>query len=162
MSRPADDRAADEAGGGPSWRGRSERACPRELEAQAAEARLQHLGWLLDRGHGYLVRGLGDEPLGRVAALSYGADDRWPRALTLRPRGLRGLWSRATCELPFSAVLAVAPTRREVRVMSEGWPPGGPSPEGFSVAAVRRPGAPGPRSSSRSRSRARAPAAPDR
>lgn len=117
MSSPAPDRADGEAGGAEAWKGRRERGPWRELdERHAAEARCQHTGWLLARSHGYLVRSLRDEALGRVAALSYGADDRWPRALTLRPCGVRGLWSRRTLELPFSAVLVVAPTRREVRV----------------------------------------------
>jgi hypothetical protein len=110
------------------------RGCSSELDERAAEARYTHLGRLLACAHGYLVRSLRAEPLGRLAALSYGADARWPAALTVRPRDLRGLWSRTTRELPVSAVLAVISARREVRVMTDGWPPGGVAPEGFSGA----------------------------
>jgi hypothetical protein len=95
-----------------------ERGLVRDLDALAAEARSQHVGWLLGFAHGYMVRSVRDEPLGRLAGLGRGADDRLPRAL--RPCGLRGLWSRATRELPFSAVLGVDRARREVRVAIEG------------------------------------------
>jgi hypothetical protein len=59
---------------------------------------------------------LDERPIGRVAGLSYGLDDRWPRTLIVRPHGLRGLWSTRTWALPFSAVGAVMSARREVRV----------------------------------------------
>lgn len=95
-------------------------------DVRAFERRCQEVGRLLGDAHGFLVRGPGDTPIGRVAGLSYGLDDRWPRALIIRPHGLRGLWSAHTWELPFSAVGAVTSSRREVRVRSDGRPPATP------------------------------------
>jgi hypothetical protein len=121
-----------------SWRESpsTPRVAASDLDARATEARCGHVGWLLAGARGYLVRSLADEPLGRVGGLSYGEDDRWPRALSLRPRGVRGLlWSRTARELPFSAVLAVSPARREVRVLTDGWPTAGVSPDGSGAAS---------------------------
>jgi hypothetical protein len=99
---------------------------PAAGDVQAFEQRCQEVGRLLADAHGYLVRGPRGEPIGRIAGFSYGLDDRWPRALIMRPHGLRGLWSRDTWELPFSAVGAVISARREVRVRREGRFPAAP------------------------------------
>jgi hypothetical protein len=95
-------------------------------DVRAFERRCQEVGRLLVDAHGYLVRGPGERPIGRVAGLSYGLDDRWPRALIIRPHGLRGLWSSRTWALPFSAVGAVMSARREVRVRIDGQPQAAP------------------------------------
>ena len=89
-------------------------------DVQELEQRPQEVGRLLVGAHGYLVRGPRDEPIGRIAGFGYDLDDRWPRALIMRPHGLRGLWSPHTWELPCSAVGAVVPARREVRVRGDG------------------------------------------
>ena len=123
-------------------------------DVRAFERRCQEVGRLLVDAHGYLVRGPGGTPIGRVAGLSYGLDDRWPRTLIIRPHGLRGLWSTRTWALPFSAVGAVISARREVRARVDalpqaarhtrtapagrseavgGWPP--PRPEGSRAGA---------------------------
>jgi hypothetical protein len=145
VSRPTRSHAAVDPSG--SGRGRVDFGWTTDPEAEATEAGRQHLGWLLSQAHGYLVRGLRGEPLGRIAALGYGADDRWPRTVTLRPPGVRGIWSRTTCELPFSQVLAVLPARREVRVLT--------------ALSADAPGSPASRVRS-SRAPARRPAHPER
>ncbi|MDX6554439.1 MAG: hypothetical protein QOD86_634 [Miltoncostaeaceae bacterium] len=115
-------------------------------DVRAFEQRAQQVGRLLAEAHGYLVRGPRGEPIGRVAGLSYGIDDRWPRALIMRPHGLRGLWSSDTWELPFSAVGDVISAHREVRVRSEGRPPAAPAARSEpALPAEARGGWPPPR-----------------
>ena len=111
-------------------------------DALVEEARCQRVGSLLARSHGYLVRGARGEPLGRIAALRYGLDDRWPTALILRPHGLRGLWSGTTWELPFSAVGTVVSELREVRVLREGPRREHAAPQGLPEAVAQRGDAP--------------------
>jgi hypothetical protein len=95
-------------------------------DVRAFEQRCQEVGRLLVDAHGYLVRGPSEKPIGRIAGFSYGLDDRWPRALIIRPHGLRGLWSSRTWALPFSAVGAVVSARREVRVRVDALPQAAP------------------------------------
>jgi anti-anti-sigma factor len=95
LSGAGNDLATGDAGGvvTPAWAS--------DLHARTAEAHCEHVGWLLAGSRGYLARSFADQPPGRVPGFSYGDDDRWPRALNLRPhaagraRAPRPLISRA-------------------------------------------------------------------
>ena len=81
------------------WAGSDEAAEARWRAAdggvQTFEQRCQQVGRLLADAHGYLVRGPADVQIGRVGGLGYGLDDRWPRALIIRPTVFTACGARA-------------------------------------------------------------------
>ena len=82
--------------------------------ADPALERDQLMGARLAAAHGHLVLDASGAPLGRLAWLRYGLDDRRPETLMVRPGGWRGLWSRHERPVPFDAVRLTLTGRREV------------------------------------------------